>query len=128
MVTLHTLYCSDSKWLPSAVDRIKHNMLFMMSILASYYVHSIPIYRSGKPSARVELLHNIDPLITPPSTWPNESIAAGHKSFSTRTYAALRYKDWKIVTGYQSKFIYLFIYFVKQSVQGCCALQSCNVK
>ncbi|XP_011677551.2 arylsulfatase B [Strongylocentrotus purpuratus] len=58
--------------------------------------------RSGKPSARVELLHNIDPLITPPSTWPNDSIAAAHNSFSTRTYAALRYKDWKIVTGYQS--------------------------
>ncbi|XP_041480731.1 arylsulfatase B-like [Lytechinus variegatus] len=56
---------------------------------------------NGKPSPRVELLHNIDPLITPPSTWSNETTANPKNTFSTRTYAALRHKDWKIITGYQ---------------------------
>ncbi|CAH2297269.1 arylsulfatase B [Pelobates cultripes] len=65
----------------------------------------------GSPSPRVELLHNIDPLFVdsfPCSTnnktekWSYNLTAPhwGHPSFNTSIHAAIRYKKWKLLTGY----------------------------
>ena len=52
------------------------------------------LYFSGFASPRTELLHNIDPL------FPHSGKPRANSTFDTRTRAALRSGDWKIITGY----------------------------
>ena len=52
-----------------------------------------PNFSQGTPCSRKELLHNIDPL-TPPKG--KRKLGS---PFDTRIRAALRYREWKIITG-----------------------------
>lgn len=62
----------------------------------------------GSPSPRVELLLNIDPdffdgLPCPgKNTTPekNDSFPLEHSAFNTSIHAGIRYKNWKLLTGY----------------------------
>ncbi|XP_073680740.1 arylsulfatase B-like [Garra rufa] len=73
----------------------------------------------GKASPRVELLHNIDPLFVDTSPCPggevkgefleeslrsassSRSVSVGsHAEFNISVHAAIRYKNWKLLTGY----------------------------
>lgn len=73
----------------------------------------------GSPSPRVELLHNIDPNFVDDSPCPGRSMApAKHDSFlpeystfNTSIHAAIRHKNWKLLTGYPdppTKTLWLF--------------------
>ncbi|XP_044536852.1 arylsulfatase B [Gracilinanus agilis] len=62
----------------------------------------------GSPSPRMELLHNIDPGFvdtapcpgptSPPST--RDSFPSAHSTFNVSIHAAIRYGNWKLLTGY----------------------------
>ncbi|XP_070575241.1 arylsulfatase B-like [Ptychodera flava] len=55
----------------------------------------------GAPSARKELLHNIDPLAWLPSNSTGiDDVVANNGTFNSSIRAALRVGDWKILTGY----------------------------
>ncbi|XP_053317418.1 arylsulfatase J [Spea bombifrons] len=50
----------------------------------------------GKPSPRVDILHNIDPMYTKAR---NGSWAAGFGIWNTAIQSAIRMKEWKLLTG-----------------------------
>uniref|UniRef100_A0A8C3YI05 Arylsulfatase B n=1 Tax=Catagonus wagneri TaxID=51154 RepID=A0A8C3YI05_9CETA len=62
----------------------------------------------GSPSPRMELLHNIDPDFVDVSPCLGNSTAPAkdepsrpeHSAFNTSVHAALRYRNWKLLTGY----------------------------
>ncbi|KAI5144109.1 arylsulfatase B isoform X1 [Manis pentadactyla] len=61
----------------------------------------------GSPSPRIELLHNIDPIFEDTSPCPGKSIAPAKDSsypeysmFNTSVHAAIRHRNWKLLTGY----------------------------
>lgn len=62
----------------------------------------------GRPSPRVELLHNIDPEFEDFSPCPQEgatpvqakSSLPEHSSFNTSIHAAIRHGNWKLLTGF----------------------------
>ncbi|KTG47075.1 hypothetical protein cypCar_00030664 [Cyprinus carpio] len=72
----------------------------------------------GKASPRVELLHNIDPLYVDTAPCPGEEVSGefleeslrssaprptalgSHAEFNISVHAAIRYKNWKLLTGY----------------------------
>ncbi|CAI9176283.1 unnamed protein product [Rangifer tarandus platyrhynchus] len=62
----------------------------------------------GSPSPRMELLHNIDPNFVDISPCPGSSMAPAkddssrleYSAFNTSIHAAIRYQNWKLLTGY----------------------------
>ncbi|XP_006875253.1 PREDICTED: arylsulfatase B [Chrysochloris asiatica] len=62
----------------------------------------------GSPSPRVELLHNIDPDFVDVSPCPRHSQVPTkddasfpeHSAFNTSVHAAIRHRNWKLLTGY----------------------------
>ncbi|XP_027970241.1 arylsulfatase B [Eumetopias jubatus] len=62
----------------------------------------------GSPSPRTELLHNIDPNFVDISPCPGKSLAPAkddsshpeHFAFNTSLHAAIRHRNWKLLTGY----------------------------
>ncbi|KAM6224324.1 arylsulfatase B [Rhynchocyon petersi] len=62
----------------------------------------------GSPSPRVELLHNIDPNFVDTAPCSEHSMASGkdgssfpeYSVFNTSFHAAIRHRNWKLLTGY----------------------------
>ncbi|XP_059999160.1 arylsulfatase B isoform X1 [Lagenorhynchus albirostris] len=62
----------------------------------------------GSPSPRMELLHNIDPNFVDVSPCPGNSMVPAkydsslpeYSGFNTSVHAAIRHRNWKLLTGY----------------------------
>ncbi|XP_032482087.1 arylsulfatase B isoform X1 [Phocoena sinus] len=62
----------------------------------------------GSPSPRMELLHNIDPDFVDVSPCPGNSMVPAkydsslpeYSGFNTSVHAAIRHRNWKLLTGY----------------------------
>ncbi|ELU01579.1 hypothetical protein CAPTEDRAFT_176799 [Capitella teleta] len=78
-----------SDWLPTLVHVAGGNTTGMK--LDGYNVWDM--LTKGTESPRKEILHNIDPLMEP------KGHARPNSTFDTRVRAAIRYGDWKLITG-----------------------------
>ncbi|XP_072047297.1 arylsulfatase B-like [Amphiura filiformis] len=107
--TVQTGLMHVSDWFPTLVEGVAGGVAETRLPLDG--LNMWPTIAEGLPSPRWEILHNIDhmkymrrpdkPL--PPTPYPhNQWILYDYIPFYPRTYAAIRYDNWKLITGIEN--------------------------